>query len=389
MKVVVSGYGVISGIGKDIGETLKNFSPAEIEPEAVTVFDSELKNPVFEVKEWPAEKYSTGQRSASLLFHALGEALTSAGLKRDLKKYRIGICIGTTVACQLNDIGFYENYKKNGLIDNNSLNRYLNGNLAELIKVRYGLSGPALTVVNACTSGADAIGTASLWIKSGLCDIAIAGGADEINKVPLAGFASLNNMSEERCRPFDKNRAGLNVGEGSGVVILETEDHIKKRNCHSDIVLSGYSTATDAYHLTAPSPEGTGLKKAVRNSMKEASVTGDEIAFVNAHGTATRDNDLIEGQVIGELIGKKIKFLSTKGYTGHTLGAAGGIEAVFTILGLKKKWIPKSHGFRDFDEEIGISPVTERTEIEKNAAMSTSLAFGGNNTVLIFKRQEN
>ena len=389
MKVVISGYGVISAIGNNTEETLRNFKLANIEPTPVSVFDSELKNPVFEVKNFtPSSKY-TKQRTTALLFNALQEALSKANLSKSLKTGKVGVCIGTTVACQLNDIDFYRTYKEVHKVKQTPIKRYLNGNLAETIKQSYNLSGPALTVVNACTSGADAIGTAALWIENGLCDIAIAGGADEINKIPLTGFASLSNMSSERCQPFDKNRSGLNIGEGAGIVILESEKSAKKRKHNSNIILSAYSTATDAYHLTAPSPEGIGLRKAILNALDTAGASPKDIAFINAHGTATKDNDLTEGKIFKEIFGSRIKFLSTKGYTGHTLGAAGGIETVFTILGLQNKWIPKNHGFKNFDEEIGLSPITETTSVNKNVAISTSLAFGGNNSVLIFKNKRN
>lgn len=388
MKVYISGYGIISAIGDNINRTLNGLQKAEIEPSKVSVFQSEIDNPVFEVKNFNQKKYFEDKRTASLLLHTVHEALERSELSKiNLNKYRVGVCIGTTVACQLNDIEFYKNFKENNYIDKSSLRRYLKGNLAQIIKDHFNLTGPALTIVNACTSGSDAIGTAAMWVKCGICDIAIAGGADEINKIPLTGFSSLSNMSSERCRPFDKNRSGLNIGEGAGAVIIESAESLRNRRVISNTFLSAYYTATDAYHLTAPSPEGNGLKKAITNALLHANIDPDHIAFINAHGTATRDNDITEGKVFKELFDKDIKFLSTKGFTGHTLGAAGAIEAIFTIMSLEEKWIPKNYGFEVYDEEIGLAPVSKVTEIGKSAAISTSLAFGGNNSVLIFQNE--
>jgi 3-oxoacyl-[acyl-carrier-protein] synthase II len=385
MKVFIAGCGVISAVGKNIKESIQTFQSTGITPSKTTVFETELPYPVFEVPN--LQNVISEQRTYTLLKHALDEALFSTKLSpNELNNHRVGVCFGTTVACQLNDLGFYANFKKTKEVSIPAVKRYLNANLASLVKEKYNFKGPALTVVNACTSGTDAIGTAALWIQNGMCDIAIAGGADEINKIPLSGFGSLNNISEKPCCPFDKNRQGLNIGEGAGIVILVSEKITKKSKIKLAAEFSAYSTATDGYHLTAPSPEGVGLTKAITKALKMAHLDSSNIGFINAHGTSTKDNDLVEGSVFNKIFGSSIKFLSTKGITGHTLGAAGAIEAIFTILGLQNKWIPQSAGFKTFDEEIGLSPVSKLTEIDEDHAMSTSLAFGGNNSVLIFKK---
>jgi 3-oxoacyl-[acyl-carrier-protein] synthase II len=385
MKIFIAGCGIVSAVGKNIRESIESFRSNSIVPSKTTVFETDLSYPVFEVPNF--ENVVSEQRTYTLLKHAFNEALVNAELSiNEILKYRVGVCFGTTVACQLNDLGFYANFKKTKEVAMPSVKRYLQGNLASLIKEKYNFTGPAITVVNACTSGTDAIGTAALWIQNGLCDIAIAGGADELNKIPLSGFASLNNMSEEACCPFDKNRQGLNIGEGAGVVVLVSDKIIGNKKFKRNAEFSAYSTATDGYHLTAPSPEGVGLTKAIQNALKSAHLESKNIGFINAHGTSTKDNDLVEGKVFNKIFGNSIKFTSTKGFTGHTLGAAGAIEAIFTILGLQNNWIPKTAGFKTLDVEIGLAPVSEQTEINEEYGMSTSLAFGGNNSVLIFKR---
>ena len=345
--------------------------------------------PVFEVENTHITNLDPAQRTLSLLYTALDEALKSGrlDLEKDGRKLRIGVCLGTTVACQLNDFQFYQAYKENTLSDYSAVKRYLNGNIAEHVKQKYNLTGPALTVVNACSSGTDAIGIGVSWIKGGFCDIVIAGGADELNRVPLVGFTAIGVASDEPCKPFDANRSGLNLGEGAGVLVLEAEASAKDRDVPVEYSVAGYGTAADAYHLTAPSPTGEGLQKAIHSALAVAGISTHEIGFINAHGTSTQENDKTECYVFNKLFLDDTPFLSTKGYTGHTLGAAGGIEAVFSILALKHNWIPASAGFQEKHAEMQCSPVTEKTSISKPYALSTSLAFGGNNSVVILKKE--
>ena len=213
--------------------------------------------------------------------------------------------------------------------------------------------------------------------------MAIAGGADELSRIPVCGFGSLSVFSKEPCRPYDRDRQGLNLGEGAGVLILERESAARKRGARAGGFVAGYGAACDAYHLTAPRPDGGGLEAAVRASLNEAGVRPDDVCFVNAHGTATRDNDKVEGGVLARVFGAGVKVLSTKGFTGHTLGAAGALEAAFTVLALREGWIPASPGFENKDDEIPIGAVRERTSLGGRLAVSTSLAFGGNNAALV------
>jgi len=169
--------------------------------------------------------------------------------------------------------------------------------------------------------------------------------------------------------------------------VLESPDSAAKRGVESTLRLAGYGSAADAYHLTAPRPDGTGLESAIRRALAEAGTEPQDVCFVNAHGTSTRDNDKVEGSVLARVFGCDISVLSTKGFTGHTLGAAGGLEAVFTCAALREGWIPASPGFRNKDDEIPLSPVTQRTELNGSTAVSTSLAFGGNNAALVIRKQ--
>ena len=382
-EILITGLGAVSAAGETCSQTLSSFKASTRNVGEVSLFETDISKPVFEVKNIPDKWQRPGMRSLSLALTAIDEAMTEAGLSAAESELRIGVCMGTTVASQLNDMDFYRAYRKTGEGPKEAVKRYINGNLAAAVKKEFSFSGPDLTVVNACSSGTDAIGIALAWLKAGLCDIAIAGGADELNRVPLAGFNSLGILSDKPCSPFDKNRTGLNLGEGAGAVVLEKAEAAEKRGVSPALRCMGYGTYADAYHLTAPRPDGSGLENAIRKALAEAGKEPADISFVNTHGTATANNDLVEGTTLARVLGEGIKIYSTKGYTGHTLGAAGAIEAVFTVLALKNGWIPKSAGFSEKDDDIPLAPVRELTDIEATCALSTSLAFGGNNSALV------
>jgi len=391
--VGIAGIGAVSAAGQDVPATLESFRHGRPNPSKILPFESSIDCPTFQIiadlPELPG--HLNASRSLRLLVRALTEALDDAGLNEDglneAPGVRIGVCLGTTVASQLNNVPFYEAYRKTGHPPLDAVHEYLSANLASAVGDLLSATGPRMTVVNACSSGTDAIGIAATWIRAGLCDIAIAGGADELNRVAMAGFWSLGVMSNQLCRPFDRDRAGLNLGEGAGVVILESAAHARRRNKAHRFEVAGFGSACDAHHLTAPHPEGRGLQTAIRAALAQANITSDQVAFINAHGTATLDNDRAESGVIHRLLGETVPFLSTKGYTGHTLGAAGGLEAVFSVLGLRERWIPASCGFANRDPDLPLAPVRDVTPINGDYALSTSLAFGGNNAAVLIRRR--
>lgn len=389
MKIAISGIGGISAAGKNVAETLHAFHFGTTNPGPVSSFSTILPYPVFEIKETPTDWNKDGLRTLHLALSATTEAWKDAQLPEDLSALRVGVSLGTTIASQLNDIDFYRSYRSAEKANLHSVERYLKGNLAEAIARRFNLLGPTATVCNACSSGADAIGMALSWLRNDICDIVVAGGSDEINLVPMCGFGALKILSQSPCRPFDRDRAGLNLGEGAGILILETEDSSLRRGMQPSLYLAGYGSASDAYHLTAPHPNGVGLESALRTALAQAKISPEDVSFVNAHGTATRDNDLVEGNVFARVFGPHVKFLSTKGFTGHTLGAAGGLEAVFTAAAFRSGWIPASAGFAHADDNIPVRPINERTRIEGHFAVSTSLAFGGSNAAIVVAFDEN
>lgn len=386
IPVLITGLGAVSAAGGNVAETLDSFKKARRNGGPVTLFDTPLSYPAFEVKEVPPRFQREGLRTISLALAAVDEALNEAGLPGALPRFRVGVCLGTTVASQLNDLEFYRSFRATGSAPLEPVDRYLKGNVAEYIARAVGARGPCLTVVNACSSGTDAIGAALSWLSNGMCDIAIAGGADELSRIPYCGFGSLGIVSTELCAPFDRDRKGLNLGEGAGVVVLETLECANKRGADAGLFLAGYGACADAYHLTAPHPEGVGLETSLAHALAQSGIGPQDVGFVNAHGTATPENDRAEGKVLAKVFGPNLPMLSTKGFTGHTLGAAGGLEAVFTALGLREGWVPASAGFRSQDPDIPIAPVREETRISGRYAVSTSLAFGGNNAAIVIGR---
>lgn len=387
LPIAITGLGCLCGAGLNLAESMTTMFRGERNPHPPIRFstDHPVSYLVLELRDGfklPLDESETiYSRTSQLAFAAALEALTDAGWDAEsLRGKRVGVCVGTTVGCALNCDDFYRAYKGDTQPDMGIMERFLRSNPAAVIARQLNLDGPTQTPVNACSSGTDAIGIGASWLRSGACDIVIAGGADELLRVTYAGFSSLMITDSKPCRPFDINRKGLNLGEGAGILILES-DAIRAEKKNQGHVL-GYGSACDAYHLTAPHPDGAGLKRAMDEAFTSANLTPDQIAFVNTHGTGTPDNDRVEGRVLSEIL-PGVPFLSTKGYTGHTLGAAGGIEAVFTLACLQRGEIPASIGFVDPDPEVLVTPVIRNTRIEGTIALSESLAFGGNNAVLI------
>ena len=389
-EVAVTGIGCLCAAGMNFKECMTSLFSGGCRPHPPSRFSSDHPTayPVFEIRQTHSASDNGPQPdimlTAKFALIAAEEALANAGLNREmLQDKRVGVCIGTTVGSAMNNEEFYRGYRSRRRPHMDAIISYLNSNPAQVIADKYGISGPCQTIVNACSSGTDAIGLGASWIRSGLCDVVIAGGADELCRVTYNGFISLMITDESPCKPFDANRKGLNLGEGAAILVLESKAFSCMRNQSPHAMVLSYESACDAYHLTAPEPNGRGLKQALSTAMAACQKSVDSIAFINAHGTGTPDNDRVESQVLNQLLAG-VPFLSTKGYTGHALGAAGAIEAAFTIACLKAGKIPASAGFESQDPELPAAPVQQETAVNGTVAISQSLAFGGNNAVIVF-----
>ena len=271
INIAITGLGAISACGNNIQDTLQNLSCGIRHAGKVTLFKTPLDYPVFQVNDF-IQPDPSAMRSLNLTFKAASEAIAEAGFTGGFGNLRVGICLGTTVASQLNDTDFYRQYRSQGNAPMNSVDRYLKSNLAQALASYLKLSNInfCTTIVNACSSGTDAIGAGLSWLRNDCCDLVIAGGADELNRVPLDGFSSLGVVSKDLCAPFDRDRCGLNLGEGAGIIILEKESNVRKKGKTPALLLKGYGLAADAYHLTAPRPDGSGLEQALARGVKRS-----------------------------------------------------------------------------------------------------------------------
>ncbi len=321
-----------------------------------------------------------------LALQAVSEALQAAGLRAvELQDLRVGVCIGSTVGGTNYQSKFNHPYFRRELPPADSFFDYYQNNSAQFLAKHFGLKGPIQLINNACTSGADAVGIGASWIERGLCDIVICGGVEKILPKMCYGFRALRLYAPNACQPFDRNRQGLTMGDGAGVLILERANSARRPLAK----FLGYGVGSDAYHPTSPHPEARGLDLAVRSCLLQAELKQYEISFINAHGTATPHNDLVEGGWIKRKM-PDTPVVATKGFTGHTLAAAGALEAIFSILSFESERLPKSKGFSEMDPDIGISPTTRILKATRerplNSVLSFSLGFGGANTALCLGR---
>jgi 3-oxoacyl-[acyl-carrier-protein] synthase-1/3-oxoacyl-[acyl-carrier-protein] synthase II len=385
-RVAVTGLGCICAAGQNLGDCLDSVFRGRRAPAPPVRFASNhpVRYPVFEIPGFPDDPALL--RTSALGLHAAREALADAGLGADeLRGLRVGVCVGTTIGCAMSNETFCRQSHAGVRPDMAPIATIRRSNPAAVIAREFGLSGPLQTVVNACSSGTDAVALAASWIRGGICDAAIAGGADELARITYIGFVALMIADDSPCRPFDLARKGLNLGEGAGMLVLESEALRARRGKKARSFFLGYGSACDAYHLTGPDPGGSGLRRALAEAFAASGISPADVAFVNAHGTGTPDNDRVESLVLRETL-PGVPFHSTKGCTGHTLGAAGAIEAVLTAACLERGEAPASAGFATPDPELAVSPSTSAEPVRGSAAISESLAFGGNNAVLVLGR---
>lgn len=402
-KTVISGYGCISAAGLDALSGHRAVENAVVRNKIFgsEFFPGDFTGPFFQVVgedldhrfhiqkglNWPEHEVN---RTIKLALVATLEALVHANLSLfELRTKRVGIALGTTVGCTFHNEDYYIDWRDGRRPDPAPLYTYLSANLASSIQSILGVTGPRLVITNACASGTDAIGVAKGWLEYDHCDIAIAGGADGLSRVASYGFNSLMLVSSTACRPFDVDRKGLNLGEGSGILLLEPEDNVKKKKGPFYGWLRGYGAGGDGHHPTAPHHEGRGLQRAVKNALVDAGIGRKEISLINAHGTGTTVNDLAETTALAHVgfKGKELAVVSTKGATGHTLGAAGGVEAVYALLTLNKGIATGTVGCREPDPELRfpILPEGERFALPSRIGISQSLAFGGGNSAIVIE----
>ena len=390
-RVYITGLGVISAIGKNVAENLDSLKKQRTGIGKIEIVETNYRNDFVagEIKstnEQLAEFLGINPvlnlpRTTLLAITAIKEAILNANFD-PADSFRNGIIAGTTVGgMDKTEKYYYHTDQNSDFIKSHSC-----GNITEQAAEHFGITEYVTTINTACSSGANAILHGSRLIQQGILDRVVAGGFDALSRFTINGFKSLFILSHDICKPFDKNRKGLNLGEGAGFVVLESEDLLMKTGNTPLCRLSGYANMNDAYHQTASSPDGEGAYLTMGKAIERAGIRISDIDYINLHGTATDNNDLSEGIALKRLFGNNMPlFSSTKSYIGHTLGAAGGIEAVFSVLSIAERLIFPNLFFSEPIEEFGFSPVTDIiSDIRVQNVLSNSFGFGGNNTSLIF-----
>lgn len=393
MKIAITGIGIISGIGMNVEETIRSLVEGKSGIGKLTLFDSARKNDTLvsevksnntELKErlnLPPNKIHS--RTSLLGISAASEAFRDASLD-NRKELRIGLISGTSTGGMDLSEQFYDSfYVDPDLGDPRNIISHDCAASTEEIADQLHIRDYVGTISTACSSAANAIMFGARLIRNGVLDCVVAGGTDALCKFTLNGFSSLKITDKEICRPLDDSRTGLNLGEGAAYIVLEKDDNnYPKRYAY----LAGYANVCEAYHQTASAPEGNGPYQSMKKALKNAKLSPEEIDYINFHGTGTPNNDLSEGNAVKRLFGNKLPlFSSTKSYTGHTLGAAGSIEAVFSVLSISKGMVYPNLNFKTPIREHGLIPVTEfKTDLNIQKVLSNSFGFGGNDSTLIF-----
>ncbi len=394
--IYIAGLGVISALGNNVAECLTSLESEEAGIGDIRYLETTHcgKIPVAEVKLSDTElQQRTGlhentSRTTMLGFMAAKEAMKDAGILMD-KSFRIGLVSGNTVGGMDKSEAFFTAFSENN--DKGKL-RFVHdhecGCVTETIAEALGIKDFMTTISTACSSSANAIAYGARLIKNDILDIVVAGGTDALTKFTLNGFNTLMILDNNLCKPFDENRNGLNLGEGAGYLVLVSENVAKKLNKKMYCKLSGYDNSNDAYHQTASSPEGEGPYLAMKNALKKSGLNASDIDYINLHGTGTPNNDNAESMAIKRIFEPEYPLMSsTKSYTGHTLGACGGVEAVFSILGMKYGMIFPNLRLETPMHEFNFSPVRKIIKEQHiQHVMSNSFGFGGNCASLIFSR---
>lgn len=380
-----------------MGETLQAFRNESSGVGPITLFNSVYsgKLPVGEVKlsnEQLSRKLSLKPyvtRTALLGIHAAREAVSNAGI--NLKKWRTGLISATTVGGMDKTEHFFCDFITDRT--KGKLREVINhecGRSTELIADDLEVKGFISTINTACSSSVNSIALAARLIKHDQLDVVVAGGTDALSKFTLNGFNSLMILDSQPCRPFDAGRAGLNLGEGAGFVVLTSERVKKEEKLKSVAYVNGYGNTNDAYHQTASSPEGRGSYAAMQKALAMSALSPKDIDYINLHGTGTLNNDLSEGTAIVRLYPDGYpKLSSTKAFTGHTLGASGGIEAVFSIMAIQHRCVFPNLRFEYPIPEVNVTPQQKFEEgVNMKHVMSNSFGFGGNCSSIIFSKND-
>ena len=405
-RVVITGMGAITPIGNSVEEFWNGIKEGKTGFGPITYFDTAdyRCKLAAEVKDFDPAQYMDKKSARRMeqfcqfAVAAAGQAIADAGLTMEQEDpYMVGCSVGSGIGSLQAMEREYDRLKEKGpgRVGPMLVPLMISNMAAGNVSIAYGLKGKSLNVVTACATGTHSIGEAYRTIQYGDADVMIAGGTESsITPIGIAGFSALTalSFSEDTQRasiPFDKDRNGFVMGEGSAVVVLEELEHAKRRGAKIYAELIGYGCSSDAYHITSPAEDGSGAATAMLNALKDGGVAPEELTYINAHGTSTHHNDLFETRAIKLAFGEHaydLKINSTKSMVGHLLGAAGAVEFVTCVKEIQEGYIHRTVGLRETEEELDLNYCRDSYEEEVPYALTNSLGFGGHNASLLLKK---
>ena len=405
-RVVVTGMGAITPIGNSVEEFWNGIKEGKTGFGPITYFDTAdyRCKLAAEVKDFDPAQYMDKKSARRMeqfcqfAVAAAGQAISDAGLDMEQEDpYMVGCSVGSGIGSLQAMEREYDRLKEKGpgRVGPMLVPLMISNMAAGNVSIAYGLKGKSLNVVTACATGTHSIGEAYRTIQYGDADVMIAGGTESsITPIGIAGFSALTALSfsedpERASIPFDKERNGFVMGEGSAIVVLEELEHAKRRGAKIYAELTGYGCSSDAYHITSPAEDGSGAATAMLNALKDGGVAPEELTYINAHGTSTHHNDLFETRAIKLAFGEHaydLKINSTKSMVGHLLGAAGAVEFVTCVKEIQKGYIHRTVGLRETEEELDLNYCRDSYKEEVPYALTNSLGFGGHNASLLLKK---
>ena len=405
-RVVVTGMGAITPIGNSVEEFWNGIKEGKTGFGPITYFDTAdyRCKLAAEVKDFDPAQYMDKKSARRMeqfcqfAVAAAGQAISDAGLDMEQEDpYMVGCSVGSGIGSLQAMEREYDRLKKKGpgRVGPMLVPLMISNMAAGNVSIAYGLKGKSLNVVTACATGTHSIGEAYRTIQYGDADVMIAGGTESsITPIGIAGFSALTALSfsedpERASIPFDKERNGFVMGEGSAIVVLEELEHAKRRGAKIYAELTGYGCSSDAYHITSPAEDGSGAATAMLNALKDGGVAPEELTYINAHGTSTHHNDLFETRAIKLAFGEHaydLKINSTKSMVGHLLGAAGAVEFVTCVKEIQEGYIHRTVGLRETEEELDLNYCRDSYKEEVPYALTNSLGFGGHNASLLLKK---
>ncbi len=405
-RVVITGMGAITPIGNSVEEFWNGIKEGKTGFGPITYFDTAdyRCKLAAEVKDFDPTQYMDKKSARRMeqfcqfAVAAAGQAISDAGLDMEQEDpYMVGCSVGSGIGSLQAMEREYDRLKEKGpgRVGPMLVPLMISNMAAGNVSIAYGLKGKSLNVVTACATGTHSIGEAYRTIQYGDADVMVAGGTESsITPIGIAGFSALTalSFSEDPQRasiPFDKDRNGFVMGEGSAVVVLEELEHAKRRGAKIYAELIGYGCSSDAYHITSPAEDGSGAATAMLNALKDGGVAPEKLSYINAHGTSTHHNDLFETRAIKLAFGEHaydLKINSTKSMVGHLLGAAGAVEFVTCVKEIQEGYIHRTVGLRETEEELDLNYCRDSYEEEVPYALTNSLGFGGHNASLLLKK---